>query len=208
MNMTPYPLISKLARELKRAVVVIDLESTGFLEPGVAIVELGYVSISPGGTVKREAVLVNPGFPIPESATAVHRITDKMVSQARDYPSLHAWVSTIFEKHVVAGFNSRSFDVGVLQACMARYGLPICEPEIQLDVRDIWIDVKGTQRGKLAVVAQAYGVEAGTAHRADGDAITAAGILEAMLWQHGAERVMAQLVQRSFMPSNELVATP
>jgi hypothetical protein len=29
-----------------------------------------------------------------------------------------------------------------------------------------------------------------------------------MLWQHGVERVMAQLVQRSLAPANDLVATP
>ncbi|WP_454911684.1 3'-5' exonuclease [Stutzerimonas chloritidismutans] len=131
-----------------------------------------------------------------------------MVSEARDYPSLHPWVSTVFEKHVVAGFNSRAFDVGVLQACMARYSLPICEPELQLDVRDIWIEVSGSQRGNLSAVAKAYEVTPGTAHRADGDAITAARILEAMLWQHGVERVMDQLVQRAPAPADDLVATP
>lgn len=206
--MNPYPLITKLARELKRSIVIIDCESTGFLDPDVAIVELGYLAVSPSGVVKREATLVNPGVPIPASATDVHRITDQMVSGARDYPSLHPWVSTVFEKHVVAGFNSRTFDVGVLQACMARYSLPICEPEMQLDVRDIWIEVSGSQRGKLAAVAKAYEVTPGTAHRADGDAITAAGILEAMLWQHGVERVMSQLVQRAPAPADDLVATP
>ncbi|WP_454911683.1 hypothetical protein [Stutzerimonas chloritidismutans] len=62
--MNPYPLITKLARKLKRSIFIIDCESTGFLDPDVAIVELGYLGVSPSGVVKREATLVNPGCPI------------------------------------------------------------------------------------------------------------------------------------------------
>ena len=65
-----------------------DIEGTGLPEEGpIGLVEIGAcdVDVLPGGKIivgRPEAVLCNPGMPIPPMATAVHHITDGMVEGA------------------------------------------------------------------------------------------------------------------------------
>jgi DNA polymerase III epsilon subunit-like protein len=61
---------------------VIDVETTGFSATRDRIVEVACALIDGERIVGRWATLVDPGIAIPAYATAVHGITDEMVSGA------------------------------------------------------------------------------------------------------------------------------
>lgn len=190
-----FALIARLARRLSRPICILDLETTGFLHanaPPCGIVEIGYVVVRPDGNVHVGGSLVQPEMAIPYAATKVHGITNRDVINAPTLGAITQNIMRLFETAVVSGFNSREFDVPVLNANLAKYRCHHPGPRWQLDVRDIWRAGQG-DAGKLGAVAQHYGVEAGTAHRAVGDALTAARILDAMLFEHGVAHVATHL---------------
>ena len=63
---------------------VADVETTGFGPTRDNVVEIGCVPIDGDAVVYRWETLVNPGIAIPEHATAIHGITNRMVAAAPD----------------------------------------------------------------------------------------------------------------------------
>lgn len=71
---------------------VIDLETTG-LPPDAEVVEAAYVDITRDAAGKPFVAgvwrsFVDPGFPIPPEASAIHHITDDMVAGAPEWPAV------------------------------------------------------------------------------------------------------------------------
>jgi DNA polymerase III epsilon subunit-like protein len=85
--------------------VVLDTETTG-LHDGARIVEIAVLSVD--GTVLLDS-LVNPGVPIPAEATAVHGITDDMVSAAPTFSDLLVPLTGALLNRKVIVYN-RDFD--------------------------------------------------------------------------------------------------
>jgi DNA polymerase-3 subunit epsilon len=65
---------------LSRPMAIIDLETTGADVQKDRIVEVAAVKVFPDGRREARSQRVNPGIPIPEAATAVHRISDAHVA--------------------------------------------------------------------------------------------------------------------------------
>ena len=61
---------------------VFDVETTGMSPANDRIVELAAIRVEADGTLQRFQTLIHPGRPIPAAATAVHHISDEMVSTA------------------------------------------------------------------------------------------------------------------------------
>ena len=74
---------------LTRPLFVLDCETTGTDPKTDRIVELGFQQWDNTGMVKEWRSLVNPGVPIPASATKVHNITGAMVNGCRDCGHSH-----------------------------------------------------------------------------------------------------------------------
>ena len=62
--------------------VVVDVETTGWLADAAGITEIGAVRLSPGRPAAEFSALVNPGRPIPAHISELTGITDAMVSEA------------------------------------------------------------------------------------------------------------------------------
>lgn len=164
-------------------VIVFDTETTG-REHDARIVEIAAarVRLADGLVESMWSQLVNPGVAIPREATAVHHITDAMV---RAMPSA-AEVLPVF-----------------LRACVNR-GLPLVAHNAVFDLARVRFDAQRcdvvlpgtvpvhcsleasrklhkTVGHSLGVVAQRYGVDTGTAHRAEGDVRTLAAVLPHLL---------------------------
>lgn len=179
-----------------KLIAVVDTETTG-LDPAVdCVVEIGVAiaALEDGGArvVQSRSWLVRPrgGRAIPAAATAVHGITDADAAKGGPFPEvLAAVVALVGPDAVLAGYNAR-FDRAMLiagclaEGCAVPYWLTGGE-------RGAWIDVlawaqahdpyaKGKGRHKLGAVAARLGVEVSTAHRAAGDAETAARVLGAL----------------------------
>lgn len=189
--MTSYAMIARLASSLEKPIVIFDTESTGLLhEARVGIVEFAFLAVHPDGRVQNGAHLLDPGFPIPPDATRVHGIRDEDVQGARNLPVIAPLIQSLFASSVITGFNSSGYDIPLIRRDFERFGLNFRHPQESLDVRDLWKAVSKSQRGKLMDVAAAYGVRPGTAHRAMGDTLTTAGVLDEMIYRHGADFVM------------------
>jgi DNA polymerase-3 subunit epsilon len=169
--------------KLRRALAVMDCESTG-TDPMVdRIVSFAVTVLNPDGTRTSWKCLVNPGCPIPAEATAVHGITDADVA---DCPPFSAFALKIWKGlngKDLAGFNLRRFDVPLLDEELRRCGL--C-----LDLRDALVIDCGAIFFKknprtLADAVRFYcGREPSGAHDASCDADDTLDVLLGQLSKH------------------------
>ena len=67
---------------LKKPLVIFDLESTGLDLVNDRIIQISYVKVSPNGDEERKNIFVNPGKPIPHEVQELTGITDDDVKDA------------------------------------------------------------------------------------------------------------------------------
>ncbi|MFN3446974.1 MAG: exonuclease domain-containing protein, partial [Bacteroidia bacterium] len=68
--------------QLKRPLVVFDLETTGTSVNSDRIVEFSYIKVMPDGTENVKTLRFNPGIPIPHEVSLIHGIYDEDVKDA------------------------------------------------------------------------------------------------------------------------------
>lgn len=151
-----------------------DVETTG-LDPAVdRVVEVGLVLCTPQEIMLRASLFVDPGMPIPPSATAVHGITDLDV----------AWAPNLLEALETMG-NLMPQPPDFYVAHNARFDSAF----LGLQERP-WICTLAMSRQaypdrshRLMSLCQDLGLLVGVeqAHRAEGDAFAAARLLQEML---------------------------
>ncbi|MBI4719926.1 MAG: 3'-5' exonuclease [Chitinivibrionia bacterium] len=90
---------------------VFDLETTG-LDPGLGhkIVEIGALRTGLDGGERVFQALVNPERPIPQSASAIHNITDDMVKSAPPIAEVLPSFLDFCRDTVIVAHNARFFD--------------------------------------------------------------------------------------------------
>ena len=162
--------------------VAIDIETTGLDVDKVRIVEIGAVRLETcaPGPKPVFAELVDPGIPIPDSATKIHGIADADVAGAPPFPERMAEFGAWAGSAVVIGY-SVGFDLAVLKAEHERHGVP-WQPPRALDVGHLVDLVAPTLPEKsLETAASWLGVEVAERHRALGDARVAAEIYRAVV---------------------------
>ena len=166
---------------------VLDTETTG-LDPGLGhrLVEVACIVLDGGEIGETWCTLVNPGRPIPPDASAVHGITDAMV---RDAP-IPAVVAAELEARCAGRalvFHNAAFDLPFLGALLHSGGRPPLFHAI--------VDTLGLARGlfdqggnSLGALATRFKLERETAHRALGDALTTARLLQVLAARWESER--------------------
>lgn len=184
--------IKELVSQLGKPMFFYDTETTGLNDAG--IVEIAWLKIDGDGACHQFESLVNPAMPIPEQASNIHGIYAKHVASAPQYKAVHAEFLRQAEDCIISGYNTRTFDNKVVLFNAGRYHLEKPEFNTQLDVRDIWIKVSGSWKGKLGDVALSYGVTPNGAHRAMSDVETTVNLLDKMIERHGMEFVVKQLI--------------
>lgn len=103
--------------------VVFDLETTGVSTQRDAIIEISAVKVKCGEVADTFSTLVNPGRPIPYTASAVNHITDEMVADAPAIEAVFPQFLAFVGDSVLVGHNIQSFDLKFLnQASMGLYG--------------------------------------------------------------------------------------
>ncbi|RIV19747.1 3'-5' exonuclease [Fibrisoma montanum] len=101
--------------QLKRPIVFFDLETTGLDKENDRIVQIALYTLLPDLTTGAlVSYLVNPGQPIPASASAIHGITDADVADRPYFRDIAGEVFAHFIGCDVGGFNSNAFDVPFL----------------------------------------------------------------------------------------------
>lgn len=163
--------------------VAFDLETTGLSPQQDAIIEIGAVFVDHGQIVRSFSQLVNPEMPIPEAATNVNHITDKMVKHAPKIGQALREFMAFYQGAPVLAAHNASFDAGFLLAAAAQEGIGIAP--LFLDTlglsRLVWPELADH---KLGSVAAAIGYVPEDTHRGNADAKAVSAIVQAALRDH------------------------
>lgn len=159
--------------------VALDLETTGMDPRTDRIVALAAVRWGPHGEETSFVSLVDPGRPIPASATAIHGLDDAAVRGApRLEDLLPGFRATIGERVPVAHMGA--FDLAFLQRPLGRAGLPRLERMLDTAVLAARL-LPPLPDLSLDAVCARLGVPVSGRHTALGDARLAARVLTELL---------------------------
>ncbi len=151
--------------------VVFDLETTGLNPETDEIIEISAIRVRMGEAKEEFTTLVNPGKPIPYSATKVNGITDEMVQHAPDLKSALTSFLAFIGNDVLVGHNIHSFDLNFLRRGTGRE----LEQSITNDYVDTLFLAKGClpllPRHRLTDLAEYFHIETKGAHRALNDCV-------------------------------------
>ncbi|MCC6147915.1 MAG: 3'-5' exonuclease [Anaerolineaceae bacterium] len=180
-SLNPRQAAIQTARQiLVQRPVFLDSETTG-LDSTAEIVEIGIVDYD--GTVLLET-LVRPAHPIPNEATAIHHIDNKMVAEARAWPTIWPSVRELILPRTIAAYNA-DYDHRILQYSLTQYGLSwkdnlkmICIMKLYAQFRSVWDSRRGTYRYfSLEDARRSCGLSLPNAHRAIADTLLARDVL-------------------------------
>lgn len=182
--------------------VVFDLETTG-LHPshGDRIVAIGGVRVEGGRIAEgdRFATFAQPGRPIPPASTAIHGITDAMVSASPPWPDAVAAFHRFAGDAVLVAHHA-AFDTACLHAAEAQAGVTFANPVLCSLRLSQWLDPDEAAHD-LDSLAARHGVVIAGRHDALGDAEATAALFCDMLRRAEARRIasLAELFARTRM---------
>jgi CBS domain-containing protein len=174
-SLGPMPLLAVEA-------VALDLETTGLDVRTARIVQIGAVTFAEGRSLDGSDfnTLVNPGVPIPATATAIHGLSNADVLGAPGVGhAIAALLSFVGERPVIG--HSVGFDFAVLNAEARRAGCSAIALPF-LDTRLLGeFAAPSLPDYTLETLGNWLGVEPVGRHSAVGDALTAARIFAALM---------------------------
>ena len=166
--------------ELKRPLLVFDLETTGLDVAKDRIVEISCVKITPDGNREVRTRRLNPGIPISPQATAVHGITDADVAAEPSFTKVARSLFELLDGCDLSGYNIEHFDLPMLVREFERAGLKF--PKSPVSVIDTYKVFIAQEPRDLGSAYRFYcGGKLDHAHSAEADAMAAAEILTAQI---------------------------
>lgn len=108
---------------LKKPIIIFDLETTGLDLVKDRIIQISYIKVFPDGKEERENILVNPEKKIPLEVSALTGITNEDVADAPKFQDLAQKLSEEFKGCDFAGYNSNHFDIPILTEEFLRAGI-------------------------------------------------------------------------------------
>lgn len=156
---------------LKKPLIVFDLETTGLDLIHDRIIQISYIKVHPDGKEERGNQLVNPERPIPPEVVELTGIDDEKVKGQPIFKEIAQKLADQFKGCDFAGFNSNRFDIPMLAEEFLKAGIDFDFSKSRLiDVQTIFHKME--QRN----LAAAYKFYCGhkmeddfEAHRADQD---------------------------------------
>lgn len=156
---------------LKKPLVIFDLETTGLDLVKDRIIQISYIKVSPNGEEERGNTLVNPEIPIPEFITQLTGVSNEDVKDKPTFKQLAQKLAAKFAGCDFAGFNSNHFDIPLLAEEFLRAGIDFDFSKCRLI--DACTIFKKMERRNLAAAYKFYCgrkmEEDFEAHRADQD---------------------------------------
>jgi DNA polymerase-3 subunit epsilon len=170
-------------------VVVVDVETTGFLPGQDTIIEIGAVRLSGSRVTGEFYSLVNPAVPVPPGITELTGITDEMVSKAPPAAgALGAFLA--FSRGSVLAAHNAPFDLGFLTSGCRASGLDWPRAAV-LDtavLARLVLTEDQVPDCKLATLAEFFGTRTAPCHRALADAQATCEVLTGLLRMVAAAR--------------------
>jgi DNA polymerase III epsilon subunit family exonuclease len=163
-------------------VVVVDVETTGWLADEAGITEIGAVRLSPGRAMAEFSALVNPGMPIPGHITELTGITDGMVAGAPGITEVLPGFLEFAGDGVLVAHNA-PFDLAFLAAACEQCGLGWPARAV-IDTAVLSRMLLGPQDvpdHRLATLSSHFDVRTVPCHRALADAKATTAVLRGLL---------------------------
>lgn len=173
--------------QLTRPLAFIDIESTGLDRDKDRIVEIAIHYMLADPSISQHPFEVhqrlNPGIPIPETASQIHGITNEMVKDMPSFKDVAHDILDSINDCDIAGFNSNSFDVPMLYNEFLRAGITWDYTKHKMvDVGNIF---KLKEPRTLSAAVKFYtGVDHEGAHGAQSDAAATAAVLAMQLTRY------------------------
>ncbi|MCL1796257.1 MAG: PolC-type DNA polymerase III, partial [Clostridia bacterium] len=103
-------------------IVVLDFETTGLSPRNDRVVEVGAAKLVGDTVVEELSLLINPGIPIPQRSTDVHKITDAMIREKPAFADIADQLLGFIGDAALAAHNA-PFDMAFLEEELGRCGL-------------------------------------------------------------------------------------
>ena len=162
--------------------VVVDVETTGWLADAASITEIGAVRLSPGRPMTEFSALVNPGVAIPPDITSLTGITDVMVGDAPRITDVLPGFLDFARGGAIVAHNA-PFDVGFLTAACHACGIdwPPCPVIDTAALSRMLLSQAEVPDHRLATLSSHFGARTWPCHRALADAKATAAVLRGLL---------------------------
>jgi DNA polymerase-3 subunit epsilon len=162
--------------------VVVDVETTGWLPGEASMTEIGAVRLNGGEITGEFASLIRPSGPIPAEICELTGITDAMVGRApAPAPVMQAFLA--FARGCILVAHNAPFDLGFLTAASAACGIgwPACATIDTAVLARLLLGPEDVPDCKLATLAAYFETPTAPCHRALADARATAGVLAGLL---------------------------
>ncbi len=174
---------------LKKPLVVFDLETTGLDIVKDKIIQLSYIKVYPNGEENRVNILINPGKNIPDEVKCLTGIGNEDVADKPTFKDIAPRLCEDFKGCDFAGFNSNHFDIPILAEEFLRAGVDFDFSKCHLiDVQTIFHKM---EKRNLAAAYKFYCgkkmEEDFKAHRADQDTEATYRVLMGQLDKYNPE---------------------
>jgi len=188
---------------LKKPLVVFDLETTGTSIANSRIVELSYVKVLPSGEKEVKTMRINPTIPIPLETSLIHGIYEDDIKDAPTFKEIAKNLAKALEGCDLGGFNVIRFDVPLL-----------VEEFLRVDVN---FDVSGRklidaqkifhmmEKRTLSAAYKFYcDKNLDGAHSAEADTLATLAVLEAQIDRYDGQEVTDNLGKKIGLIENNM----
>ena len=178
-----------LLKELEkgRPLIVFDLETTGLKKLTDRILSFSAVKVTYDGISFREVnrinQFINPEMQIPQEVSNINGITNEMVAdKPTEDEAAEIIKGFIGENAIIAGYNSKNFDEGLVDAMYQRVFGENFSYDLHTDVFPMAKELLDCEKYKLSMVAEKYGLNKGlTFHQSMDDVVATTRILQLSL---------------------------
>ena len=108
---------------LKKPLVIFDLETTGLDLVKSRIIQISYIKVYPDGREERGNTLLNPETTIPQFVTELTGISNEDVKDKPTFKQIAAKLNEMFSGCDFGGFNSNGYDIPLLAEEFLRAGV-------------------------------------------------------------------------------------
>lgn len=170
----------KMNLNLKRPLIIFDLETTGVSISKDRIVEMASIKIGVDGSEEVKSERFNPTIPIPAEVSAIHGIFDEDVIDKPTFAAKAKEYADYFKGCDFGGFNSNKFDFPMLVEEMLRANVDFdIEGRKFVDVQRIFHQME--QRTLSAAYKFYCNKNLDNAHSAEADTIATYEVLKAQI---------------------------
>ncbi|NMB36457.1 MAG: 3'-5' exonuclease [Bacteroidales bacterium] len=169
--------------DLKRPIIVFDIESTGLSIAEDRIVEISVIKVHPDGSREHKTRRVNPEIPISEESREIHGISNEDVKDCPTFKQIAKSLAEWMSGCDIAGFNSLKFDIPMLAEEFLRAGVEFnFRDSLMVDVQNIFHKME--PRTLVAAYRFYCNKELDKAHSAEGDTLATLEVLEAQVQKY------------------------